>query len=77
MSESGIYYGEDFKDIFSEEIVNLMDPSKLYPCWEKQEIKRKYGKYPAIYLDVWQPYEKYIFELLPKTPWSKAEWRNK
>ncbi len=70
------YYG-NYKGIYSNEIIRAMYPERLYPKWEKLEIKRKYGKYPAIYLDVYQPYLKSIFELMPKTKWTKQEWRIK
>jgi len=63
---SGLYLPEE---IFSDEIINAIHPERLYPKWEKWEIKRKYGKHPAIHIDVWQPYLKSIFELMPKRNW--------
>ena len=67
--ESGI-----FKGIFSEKTLNVMYPERSYPKWEKMEIKRKYGKHPAIYLDIWQPYLKSIFELMPRIRWTREDF---
>lgn len=46
-------------------IVDLLKPR--YPRWEKRLIKRKYGKYPALYLDVYVFREKLLYDLIPRT----------
>ncbi len=66
---NAIYYSTPTKNIYSDLVLNVMYPERTYPKWEKMEIKRKYGKYPTVYLDVYQPYLKSMFELLPKGEW--------
>ena len=63
--------GVGFMDIFDRKIVETLDPSLQYPKWVKQEIKRKYKDYPALFLDVWIPYEPTLFSLLPKKSWKR------
>ena len=65
-------YG-NYTGVFSEEILNYICPERLYPKWEKWEIKRKYGKYSAIHIDVWKPYPISMFGLLPKIPWTLSK----
>ena len=54
----------------------IVDAFNPYPCWEKRLIKRKYGGFPAVYLDVCVPYEN-IFDLLPKHEFKSGYWRLK
>ena len=58
-----------FDCVLSKEIVEIMNPELTYPKWIKEEIKRKYGKSHAIYLDVWMPYQPSLWELMPKRKW--------
>lgn len=44
------------------------------PYWKIVCIKRKYGKHPAVYLDVWMPRRPRLYELLPKTKFKKYDW---
>ncbi len=64
----------EFNQIYSPEILEVISPK--YPKWTTRQIKRKYRNYPAIYINVWQPYERTLFGLLPKKPWRIQErWR--
>ena len=36
-------------------LYGLVSKQHISPYWTKKCIKRKYGKHPAIYLDVWVP----------------------
>ena len=55
-------------------IVEAIHPELTYPKWIKRCIKRRYGKHPAIYLDIWKPYPPSLFELLPRRPRHKVEF---
>ncbi len=61
----------EFDAIFSKEIIEAINPERTYPKWIKREIKRKYGKHPTIYIDVWVPYLPSLYSLLPKISWVK------
>lgn len=58
-----------FQDAIDPIIIEALNP---YPKWIKWEIKRKYGKYLAVCIDVWLPYEN-LYALLPKFPILKTK----
>ena len=64
-----------FAEIYPPDLLELLTPK--YPRIEKKLIKRKYGKYPAIYLDVWKFYPPGLFDFLPKHKWRGHDWRVK
>lgn len=59
----------------NDEFMEYLFPK--YPRWEKRCIKRKYGKHPAIYLDVWVPFEQRMYDLIPRVSnlGLTARWR--
>ena len=57
-----------FIDIFAPEMIEAVSPT--YPRWIKRQIKRKYGKHPAIYMEIWIPFEPKLYDLIPKRPWK-------
>lgn len=45
-----------------------------YPRLTPKLIKRKYGKSPAVYLDVWEVSEPKLSDLLPRRKWVVPHW---
>lgn len=58
------------------QLIEMISPT--YPQWRKYCVKRKYGKYPAQYIDMLYTHEKTLFECIPKRPWKHQKgWRVK
>jgi hypothetical protein len=57
-------------ELVTNHIINNEIYGNNYPCWIRKLIKRKYGNNPEVYIDVWIPYRKSLFDFLPKKSWS-------
>ncbi len=65
----------EYEGIFSKEILDVIYPERLYPKWEKLEIKRKYGR------EYYQKNKTYINKLrrinIQKNPEKNRIWQKK
>ena len=57
----------ELKDIYDPLLIEAISPT--YPQWRKYCVKRKYGKYPAQYIDMLYTHERPLFDYIPKVKW--------